>query len=78
MEYKTKRKQKKPLIGTENRLVVTRGDGGVGGRAKWVKGVKYLVWDGNQTCGGETLECTQVIKYNVVCLYNVINQSFPN
>ena len=39
-------------IDTENRLVVTRGDG-VQVWAKWMKGVKCMVMDGNYTCGGD-------------------------
>ena len=39
-------------IDTENRLVVTRQEGG-GGRAKGVKGHTCMVMDRNKTFGGE-------------------------
>lgn len=41
-----KKESKNRLIDMDNRLVVTRGEGGRG-RAKWIKGVKCMVMDGN-------------------------------
>ena len=38
---------------------------GVGGRAKWVKGVKCMVTDGNKTFGGEHTEIYTEVELNV-------------
>ena len=43
---KKKWEKEKKLTDTENRLVVTRGEGAVG-RAKWIKGVNSMEMGGN-------------------------------
>ena len=45
-------KTKQNHIDIENRLVVTREEGGEG-RVKWVKEINGMVMDGNQTFTGE-------------------------
>ena len=61
--YKTKSNQgTNKLIDTDNRVAVTRGEGGTG-RMKTVKGVKYMVTKGDSTLGGEhTMQHTDDIS----------------
>lgn len=54
----TNKMNRNKLIDTDNRRVITSGEEG-GGRAKWVKGVKYTVTKGSWTAGGEhPVQCT--------------------
>ena len=56
------------------RLVVTRGKSS-GDRAKWLKGVKCIGMDGNQTLVVSMLWCVQKQNYNVIHeKLTVINQ----